>query len=139
MKLLVPSALALAFLLATPLCAQGPDPKAPIGSTPRILADIAADRAVAEKKLNSAYEHAIHAIESSDSITRDKAKEMTLRKLKDSQTAWEQFRRKQCAFLASYYYEEIGSLGARAAGLWEYESRLIKQRIEELENPPDYF
>ncbi len=46
---------------------------------------------------------------------------------------------KQGAFWSSYYYEEIGSLGARAAGLWEYGSRLIKQRIDEVENPPDYF
>jgi uncharacterized protein YecT (DUF1311 family) len=139
MKIITIIALVATGWLVRSIQAQGPDPNAPVGSTPRILADIAADRKEAEKKLNAALEHAVRAIESSDSITRDGGKEMVVRKLKESQAAWEQFRREQCAFLYSYYYEEIGSLGARAAGLWEYESRLIKQRIEELENPPNYF
>ena len=139
MKIIIAIALAATLCSVELVRAQGPDPNAPVGSTPRILADIAADREDAEKKLNAAFERAVHAIESSDNIRRDKGKEMVIRKLKESQTAWEQFRREQCAFLYSYYYEEIGSLGARAAGIWEYESRLIKQRIEELENPPNYF
>jgi hypothetical protein len=64
---------------------------------------------------------------------------MVIRDLKEWQAAWEQFREKQTAFLYTYYYEEIGSLGARAAGIWAYERRLIEKRIEELKNPPNYF
>ena len=64
---------------------------------------------------------------------------MVISDLKAAQIAWQDFRRNQCSFLYSYYYEEIGSLGARAAGVWEYESHLIDQRIKELEEPPNYF
>ena len=43
---------------------------------------------------------------------------MVIDALKASQAAWQEFREKQCGFLYSYFYEEIGSLGARAAGIW---------------------
>lgn len=128
----------LLSVLAGPLPAQGPDPHAPVGTTPRILADIAADRQEAEKKLESAFRKATREIEKNDRISRDRAA-MVIRDLKASQTAWQEFREKQCSFLQSYYYEEIGSLGSRMAGIWEYESELITQRIKDLENPPNYF
>lgn len=129
----------LAFGLSAHTSAQGPDPEAPIGSTPRLLADIAAGRKEAEKKLEATFQRAIRAIETSDQITRDRGIEMVIQGLKASQAAWQEFREKQCGFLYSYYYEEIGSLGARAAGIWAYEERMIEARIEELENPPNYF
>lgn len=132
-------AIALLALSAAHTNAQGPDPNAPIGTTPRLLADIAASREEAEKKLEAAFQRAIRAIETNDMITRDKGAEMVIDDLKASQAAWQEFREKQCGFLYSYYYEEIGSLGARAAGIWEYEERMIGARIRELEHPPNYF
>ena len=128
-----------ALWLGTSLAfAQGPDSNAPVGTTPRILADIAADQKKAETRLEAAFQKAIHAIETSELIGRDRA-EMVIRDLKASQAAWQVYREKQRAFLYAYYYEEIGSLGARAAGVWEYERRLIDARIKELEEPPNYF
>ena len=129
---------AVLVIYAGPVSAQGPDPKAPVGTTPHLLADIAADRREAEKKLESAFRKAIQEIEKNDHTSRDRAV-MVISDLKASQAAWQEFRKKQCSFLSSYYYEEIGSLGSRMAGIWEYESQLIDLRIKELENPPNYF
>ena len=129
---------AVLCVLAGPLSAQGPDPSAPVGTTPRLLADIAASRKESEKKLDMTFRKAIREIEKSEHVSRDRA-ERVISDLNASQAAWQDFRRKQCSFLYSYYYEEIGSLGARMAGIWEYESQLIGQRIKELENPPNYF
>lgn len=120
------------------LAAQGPDPGARVGSTPRILADIAAARSESERKLEAAFQKALQAIEKDENISQSRTA-MVAESLKASQSAWQDFRRKQCDFLSSYYYEKIGSLGARAGGIWEYESHLIDQRIKELENPPNYF
>jgi uncharacterized protein YecT (DUF1311 family) len=119
--------------------ANAPDPNAPEGTTPRLLADTAAAREEAETKLEAAFQRAVAAIEASDSITRNQGKQMVVRELRESQASWQQFREKQCAFLYSYYYEEIGSLGASAAGIWEYERRMIEARIEELAEPPNFF
>ncbi len=117
---------------------NGPDAKARVGTTPRILADIETARAAKEKKLEAAFLKAIRAVESGETISPGRAG-MVVAGLKASQAAWQEFRRKQCEFLYGYSYEEIGSLGARAAGIWEYESHLIDQRINELENPPNFF
>ena len=135
------SIFAAAILSLSTICAyaQGPDPNAPVGSTPRILADIAADRKEMEKKLQDTFQSAVHAVETNEHINRDGGREMVIRDLKAAQAAWKEFREKQCSFLYSYYYEEIGSLGARAAGIWAYERELIETRIKELENPPNYF
>lgn len=121
-----------------PSLGQGPDPNAPVGSTPRILSDIQNERKEAEKKLSMALKKAIEEIRKSETISKGRA-EMVIKNLTASQAAWEEFRRKQCSFLTGYYYEEIGSLGARAAGIWEYEKGLIEQRIKELEEPPNFF
>jgi uncharacterized protein YecT (DUF1311 family) len=130
--------LAIVCLTAGRAPANAPDPNAPIGSTPRLLADIAAGRKAAEKRLAAALQRAIRAIEKNDRISPGRP-EMIIRDLKASQAAWEEFREKQCAFLYAYYFEEIGSLGARAAGIWTYEERIIDARIQELNEPPNYF
>lgn len=140
MKLIALSVFSAAILCtsASRISAQGPDPSAPVGTTPRLLADIAAGRKKSEKKLENAFRKAIREIDKNDHISRERAA-MIIGDLKASQSAWQEFRQKQCSFLYSYYYEEIGSLGSRMAGIWEYESQLIDQRIKELENPPNYF
>jgi uncharacterized protein YecT (DUF1311 family) len=139
MKTVLSLFVGIAFCLgALQIFAQGADPKAPVGTTPRILADIEAARKEAEKKLERALQKSVHAIEKSENIGRGRAA-LVVGDLKASQAAWQEYREKQCGFLYSYYYEEIGSLGARAAGMWQYEHGLIEERIKELENPPGYF
>ena len=51
------------------LLAQEPNPKAPAGSTPRILADIETARAESNKKLEAAFQKAIQSVEKSESIS----------------------------------------------------------------------
>ena len=53
---------------ATHVSAQGADPNAPVGTTPRILADIEANRKIADKKLEAALQKATHAIETSEVV-----------------------------------------------------------------------
>lgn len=62
-----------------------------------------------------------------------------LRALAESQNAWQTYRRQQCGFVAALYGHRAKSLRDRQKGLWDYEKRLIEQRIDQLGDDLDPF
>jgi uncharacterized protein YecT (DUF1311 family) len=129
-----------AGLLAQLVVIAKPDPEETpsVGSNASIMKAIEEGRAEKEKKLQKAFDGLVKEIQNSEHISVDR-RERVLKDLKEAQKAWEDFRDKQMSFLHSYYYEYIGSMGARNAGIWTTEEQMIDKRIEELESPPGNF
>jgi len=121
--------------------ALGQTPPAPtpgLGSSESIINAIEEDEAEMEKKVASAVEKLIGKIRTTHGVSSERA-DMIVKDLHESQRAWEEFRQKQSSFLYSYWYDKIGSTGARYAGVWHYERQMMDQRIKELDEPPGYF
>lgn len=89
--------------------------------------------AEADIQLNTAYQHLVESIETSDNFNRD----LVIQRLRESQRAWLKYRDAQASFVA--LHAQIGSSSARALGTASYSAELTTLRIKDLENVPNPF